>query len=710
MASEQQKADGELRYFRRQGVSQAEERERLLAQMRLMEEENERQMQELVAKHEEQMRQVGALAALHEYRDTPQQIERDQSRLQEQTRVQEPRDADRHQLGLVADDGVSENWETISQTSSRGSVFRPGQYRVPETLNRTDPVQIEVQIGDSQVQDTDRVRQAAWKNAKVLRNEERKGQQQESLDKDEEIRTLERKLYLLRQQRAYPIDAQIEVIEPDNDRKGRAPQRKPSFLSDSFEGSNDITQQNADQKPVVKQSFEDHPPVREDRFKDDRRLSQYEGDERTSSHDYMNRKERKHELQQNEISTGISAPIQTRDVRPKERQYHYTPPPIESTVNTKRMQFCRQQEVEQRDQRTVSHDRFEQNINENSQFVQMRRVEDNLRAWEEELRRKETELIEREERLAFQERRRQEACQLREKEQELRRRMELLQIREHKLAQGEARMRNEIYEAEQSPVKKEASQEKNYPSAVISNREAVTEEKSEFKQHSTNEEHPLDLSQKRTYQREENFNREIKREAVQHTTIKPEVEQYPLAEEVSKRYVQGDIKSNRGPTADTVNRKEIAYTEIQTPARVPEQHTVVEIQDTNKGSEIRKVLDIQYSFPKFSPFSGEDPKPKAEASFEEWRYEVNCARESGDYSASMIAQAIRKSLRNPAKKLLLPLGTSASVEIMMDKLNNSYDNVAKGQSILRNSTLQHSLKRKQLLHGAFVWKKYFRKL
>ena len=62
---------------------------------------------------------------------------------------------------------------------------------------------------------------------------------------------------------------------------------------------------------------------------------------------------------------------------------------------------------------------------------------------------------------------------------------------------------------------------------------------------------------------------------------------------------------------------------------------------------------------------------------------MNYSRESGDYSASMIAQAIRKSLRNPAKKLLLPLGSSASVETMMDKLNNSYDNVAKGQSILK---------------------------
>ena len=70
-----------------------------------------------------------------------------------------------------------------------------------------------------------------------------------------------------------------------------------------------------------------------------------------------------------------------------------------------------------------------------------------------------------------------------------------------------------------------------------------------------------------------------------------------------------------------------------------------------------KVLDTQDLFPKFSPFSGEDPKPKAEATYEEWRYEVNCTRESGDYSESMIAQAIRKSLRNPAKKVLLPLGT-----------------------------------------------------
>ena len=390
-----------------------------------------------------------------------------------------------------------------------------------------------------------------------MQNEEGKIPEHQPRDKEEEIRLLERRLSLLKQQGCYPIDTKVEVIEPDTDKKERAYQRKTSFLTDSYAESEEITplksQTKLDQRSVT-QRLEDQPPVKEYRFTDDTNRIQYETDERASHYGYLKSNEVRNELQQKEMST----PVQRRDVRAKERQNHYIQPPEEAAY-TNRTQYHRHEDIEQTEQRAMSSNRFQDDKGEHSLLIQRRKVEDNLRAWEEELRRKETELIEREERLAFQERRRQEACQLREKEQELRRRMELLQIREHKLAQGEARMRNEIYEAEQSPVKKDVSQEKNYPSAVISNRKAVREEKSEFEQHSSNEEHPLDLSQKRTYQREGNFNREIKREAVQHTLIKPEVEQHPLAEDVSKRYVQGDIKSNRGPTADTVNRKEIAY-------------------------------------------------------------------------------------------------------------------------------------------------------
>ena len=51
--------------------------------------------------------------------------------------------------------------------------------------------------------------------------------------------------------------------------------------------------------------------------------------------------------------------------------------------------------------------------------------------------------------------------------------------------------------------------------------------------------------------------------------------------------------------------------------------TAIEIKlehasDGASRTEIRPtVIDPQYSFPKFSPFSGDDPKPKSEATFEQ---------------------------------------------------------------------------------------------
>ena len=87
-------------------------------------------------------------------------------------------------------------------------------------------------------------------------------------------------------------------------------------------------------------------------------------------------------------------------------------------------------------------------------------------------------------------------------------------------------------------------------------------------------------------------------------------------------------------------------------------------------------------FPKFTNFSGEDPKPKKEASFEEWKYEVNCARRDHQYTESMIAQAIRKSLSGQAKRVLLPLGTASTVNEMLEKLEGVFGNVATGMSVL----------------------------
>ena len=91
----------------------------------------------------------------------------------------------------------------------------------------------------------------------------------------------------------------------------------------------------------------------------------------------------------------------------------------------------------------------------------------------------------------------------------------------------------------------------------------------------------------------------------------------------------------------------------------------------------------KFSFPKFTAFSGEEPRPKTEASYEEWRFEVKCLIEEGEYSEHVIAQAIRKSLRGWAKRELASLGVSPSVEMMLNRLENAFGNVASGQSLLQ---------------------------
>lgn len=78
-------------------------------------------------------------------------------------------------------------------------------------------------------------------------------------------------------------------------------------------------------------------------------------------------------------------------------------------------------------------------------------------------------------------------------------------------------------------------------------------------------------------------------------------------------------------------------------------------------------LEKNFFYPKFSAFSGEDPKPKGEASYEEWRYEVKCTQKDDLHSDQTIAQAIRKSLRGQAKRVLLPLGATSKVDEILKR-------------------------------------------
>ena len=117
-----------------------------------------------------------------------------------------------------------------------------------------------------------------------------------------------------------------------------------------------------------------------------------------------------------------------------------------------------------------------------------------------------------------------------------------------------------------------------------------------------------------------------------------------------------------------------------------------EIKDTDKFdiapnateglSRVTPPAENRFTFPKFSRFSGDEPKPKSEATYEEWKYEVSCAQESELHSEQVMAQAIRKSLANQAKRVIVPMGTKVTVKEIIDRLETVFGNVVTGDSIL----------------------------
>ena len=82
---------------------------------------------------------------------------------------------------------------------------------------------------------------------------------------------------------------------------------------------------------------------------------------------------------------------------------------------------------------------------------------------------------------------------------------------------------------------------------------------------------------------------------------------------------------------------------------------------TEGVSRVTPPTDNRFSFPKFSRFSGDEPRPLSEATYEEWKYEVRCAQESELHSEQVMAQAIRKSLANQAKRVIVHMGTKLTV-------------------------------------------------
>ena len=71
------------------------------------------------------------------------------------------------------------------------------------------------------------------------------------------------------------------------------------------------------------------------------------------------------------------------------------------------------------------------------------------------------------------------------------------------------------------------------------------------------------------------------------------------------------------------------------------------------------------------------------SSFDDWRVDVETLIASKKYSDFVISQTIRKSLRVPAKRVLLAMSTAASSRDIISRLENVYGNVACGQAVVQ---------------------------
>ena len=87
--------------------------------------------------------------------------------------------------------------------------------------------------------------------------------------------------------------------------------------------------------------------------------------------------------------------------------------------------------------------------------------------------------------------------------------------------------------------------------------------------------------------------------------------------------------------------------------------------------------------PYIGTFSGTDPIPKNESSYEEWKLEIDCLRKSNMYDEYIVGQSLRNSLKGQARKVLVTMGPSAKLEQIMEKFESVFGNVASGESVLQ---------------------------
>ena len=166
---------------------------------------------------------------------------------------------------------------------------------------------------------------------------------------------------------------------------------------------------------------------------------------------------------------------------------------------------------------------------------------------------------------------------------------------------------------------------------------------------------------------------------------------HPYRKETLQKSTIG-IKKEEKIGQKIVPRTEQIYSSeqrVSLTARQEEEVPKVTNESTSISQSKQEEPDGHIGKAYIGPFSGTQPTPKHENTYEVWRLEVKSLMSRGCYSDIAIVQAIWKSLRGQVRNVLFTLGSSAKAVDILERLESVYGNVASGEAVLQEFYTVH---------------------
>ena len=167
----------------------------------------------------------------------------------------------------------------------------------------------------------------------------------------------------------------------------------------------------------------------------------------------------------------------------------------------------------------------------------------------------------------------------------------------------------------------------------------------------------------------------------------PDALKVPIVKEVSRK-PESDIK--REEIDKKIRELEKEKSKLEgIPGNEEEKQELNKLVELNKRSDHSSVkgsvpkIETSLPFgmkPNITPFSGREPTPKNEASYEDFKIEFESLKPI--YSEQVLREALRKSLREQARKTMLHLGPTASIDTILKSLEETFGNIASEDTLL----------------------------